>query len=227
MKTPSPQMLCHCQDIEANFDKNAALKELKKYHKKGPGKTTRILLDYITNKSIKGLTLLDIGGGVGIMQHELRKYGIGETTHVDASSAYLEVSEEEAKRLGHKDHSSYFFGDFVDLASTIPQADIVTLVDVICCYPDLESLVENSATSARKTYGLVYPKATWWTRMLCSIINIYHRMKSRTFRYYIHSKEDIHSILQSSGFERCFNESTWLDLVEVFERKDTGKELAK
>ena len=36
---------CQCQGIELEFNRQTALKDLKRYQKKGPDKTTRILLD--------------------------------------------------------------------------------------------------------------------------------------------------------------------------------------
>ena len=38
---------CQCQGIETMFDKKTAERELKRYQKKGPTKTTGMLLDAI------------------------------------------------------------------------------------------------------------------------------------------------------------------------------------
>lgn len=49
----------------------------------------------------------------------------------------VDAAQEEAKRKGLDDRIRFYHGDFVDLASEIPPADIVTLDRVICCYPDI------------------------------------------------------------------------------------------
>ena len=139
----------HCVGIEREFDKKTAAKDLKRYRKKGPSKTTQMLLSALKANEISGNTLLDIGGGVGTIQHELIKAGIQEATGVDAASAYLEAVKEEAERLGHTDHMRFIYGDFVDKADQIPPADIVTLDRVICCYPDMDNLVRLSLERAK------------------------------------------------------------------------------
>ena len=126
-----------CQGIESVFSKRMANGELKEYRRKGPSKTTQQLLDFIKKQdNIQGKTLLDIGGGVGAIQHKLVEAGVDRVTNVDASSAYLNTARAEATRLGYVDKASYHAGDFVDLAPTIDAADVVTLDRVLCCYPE-------------------------------------------------------------------------------------------
>src|SRR6266480_1931756 len=124
---------CHCQGVEAIFDARVAARELRQYRRRGPRKTTRLLLDALRAAGVRGRTLLDVGGGVGVIQHELVR--------------------EEAARQGHAERLRLHRGDFVDLAPELPPADIVTLDRVICCYPDLPALVGLSAAHARRVYG--------------------------------------------------------------------------
>ena len=62
---------CQCQGIEQVFDERQAKKDLKQYRKKGPSSTTRILVEAIKAQGVQDLSLLDIGGGVGAIQHGL------------------------------------------------------------------------------------------------------------------------------------------------------------
>ncbi len=64
-----------CQGIERMFDRRAAERELRQYRAAGPGGTTRLLIDALKAEGVAGLTLLDIGGGVGAIQHELLRAG--------------------------------------------------------------------------------------------------------------------------------------------------------
>jgi len=57
------------------FDKKAVKRDLKRYLKKGPSKTTSMLLEAINKIGVQGLDFLDIGGGIGAIQHNLIKAG--------------------------------------------------------------------------------------------------------------------------------------------------------
>lgn len=216
--------MSYCQEkcihgIEQEFDQNLARKELQKYRKKGPAKTTQILVNYLKSKKIKDFTLIDIGGGVGAIQHELLKEGIQHVYSVDASSAYIETSKEESIRQGYLDRINYIHGNYVDLASGIPNADIVTLERVICCYPDMKDLVQRSISHSNKYYGVVYPLDTWWMKFVLKFINAFSRLKRSDFRAFVHSKKDIHEIIEDNGFDRCFRKKSGLWVVEIFKRK--------
>src|SRR4051812_26898715 len=105
-----------CQGIEDVFNQKTAQDDLKSYHKNGPSKQTSLLLKILRAAGIEGLTLLDIGGGIGAIQHELMKNGLGAATDVDASSAYLSTAKAEAARQGYADKAQYLHGNFIDLA---------------------------------------------------------------------------------------------------------------
>src|SRR3990172_12928240 len=152
------------QGIERMSDRRAAERELRQYRAAGPGGTTRLLIDALKAEGVAGLTLLDIGGGVGAIQHELLRAGVRSATAVDASSAYLDAAQAEAARLGHADQVVYHHGDFVEMVPRIEPHDIVTLDRVICCYHALEALVGLSALRPRPLYPLLFPRDTWWIR---------------------------------------------------------------
>ncbi len=84
---------CQCQGIETTFDKKNALKELKKYHMKGPSKTTNSLINFFKTEGVEGKSLLDIGGGVGTIQHELLTLGVTSVINIEASTAYHEIGK--------------------------------------------------------------------------------------------------------------------------------------
>jgi hypothetical protein len=65
---------CQCQGLETLFNEQYVTKELSRYRNKGPEKTTRLLIDALKAEGVQGMALLDIGGGVGVIQHELLFY---------------------------------------------------------------------------------------------------------------------------------------------------------
>ena len=209
---------CQCQGIEALFDNSIAAAELKRYRKKGPVKTTQILLDAIKDNGLARMSLLDIGGGVGVIQHELIKAGIERAMDVEASTAYIESSKDEAHRHGWAERAEHHHGDFVELADEIPAADIVTLDRVICCYHDMPAQVKTSVNKARKLYGLVYPRENWWTKLAFAIQNLLLWFRRNPFRMFIHSTDAVHSMVCSSGFRQRFFRKTLFWQIVVYER---------
>jgi 2-polyprenyl-3-methyl-5-hydroxy-6-metoxy-1,4-benzoquinol methylase len=193
---------CQCQGIERLFDGREALRKLRAYARHGPDRTTRLLLDAVKAEHIEGATLLDIGGGVGVAQLELLSAGLRSATDVDASSAYLDVAREEARRRGDGDRVSYRHGDFVTLAPEIEPADIVTLDRVICCYHATPALVRASATKARRLYGLVYPRDAWWTRCFSASENMVFRPRRHPYRSFIHPTHLVDTLAHGAGLER-------------------------
>ncbi len=193
-----------CASVEEHFNQNYVAKELQLYRNDGPEKTTQVLIDALLAEGVSDMTLLDIGGGVGAIQHELLRAGVSSCINVEASSAYIEAAKEEAQRQGHVESIKHQYGNFVDLAADIPQCDIVTLDRVICCYPDVEELVEKSSTLARKLYGLVYPLNNWWVRSLGVLENLTYRLHRSSFRYFVHPTEEVEDIVRRNGFVRIF-----------------------
>jgi len=212
-------MTCpHCQGVEKLFDAGVAEGDLREYRRHGPGKTARLLIEALKSFGVDGSTLLDIGGGIGVIQHELLKSGASSAVHVDASSAYLQAAKDEAERQGHADRMTQHRGDFVTLAPQIPQADIVTLEKVICCYPDMDALVGLSSARASRLYGVVFPRDTWWMRLGGRIINFTFRLQRSAFRMFIHPTERIEAIVRQNGLQRRYYRRTLFWQVIVYAR---------
>ena len=131
-----------CEGIEAQFGQAEARKKLRRFQRRGPDKTTRLLIDALRlaldESDARDAVLLDVGGGVGAIHHELLNGRVVRAIHLDASTAHLAVAREETERRSHGDQVEFVYGDFVAVADRIPTADLVTLDRVICCYDDME-----------------------------------------------------------------------------------------
>ena len=208
----------HCRDTTHFFDSSTAEKELRHYRKSSPSnKTTRMLIDALGERTdLAGKSMIDIGGGIGAVPYELMDRGLGRSTLVEASEPYLEAARREAQRHGWTGRVDLRYGDFVELAPEVEDADIVTLDRVICCYPHMERLVEASAGSARRWYGVVYPKDKWFIGAGFSVVNLYCRLRGLNFRVYRHARVD--ATIQAQGFTPTYWESTLLWHVAWYER---------
>jgi len=194
-------MPCNCCEMENNtFGEDEAKANLKDYRKHGPANQTKLILEAVRSLGLKDAALLDIGGGVGAIYHELLKDVAREATHVDASSAYLKEAKEEAARRGHDDRVKFIHADFTDVASDLPQADVVTLDRVVCCYPDFRSLLKAAAEHSRSALALTYPRETWYMRIGFSVINFFQRIRKDPFRAFIHPIAEMEALLNGEGF---------------------------
>jgi hypothetical protein len=209
---------CQCQGAESVFSGWYVSRELRSYRRKGPRRTTRMLIDALEAEDVEGATLLDIGGGVGAIQHELLRQGLSSATAADAASAYLEAASREAERQGHADRVQYRHGDFVQLADEFERADVVTLDRVICCYHDMRSLVERSVGKAVRLYGLVYPRDVWWTRLGNRLLNLFLWLTRNPFRVFVHSEAVVDGIVRTAGFELRYRRLTPSWQVVLYER---------
>ncbi len=122
---------CCTTDYDAMFDARTARREAQAYRRKGAGGTTRRLVEMITAAGVEGATVLDIGGGVGVVGTELLLAGAVSLTDVDASAPYISVATHELRRRGFADRATFHHGDFVELADELADADIVTLDRVV------------------------------------------------------------------------------------------------
>jgi 2-polyprenyl-3-methyl-5-hydroxy-6-metoxy-1,4-benzoquinol methylase len=205
-----------CQGIDEVFGEDYVGRQLRRYREKGADKTTRMLSDALASEGVSGLELLDIGGGLGAVQHDLLAAGAAHATHVEAAHAYYQAAKEEAARRGLVQKVSIRLGNFIDLAQDIDAADVVTLDRVICCYPEMERMVKLSAERARKLYGLVYPRDTWWTRLGVVVDNLWMRVRGSPYRGYVHPTREVETILIERGFVRRFFKQTAVWQITVW-----------
>jgi len=205
-----------CVGIEQEFGRREVQRQQRDYRRKGAPPTTRLLIEALLEAGVEDQTVLDIGGGVGALQHALLKAGASHAQSVEGSSAYLEVARQEADRLGVADRIQAVQGDFVQLADSIGEADIVTLDRVICCYDNMGGLVAESARRARRRYGLVYPRDLWWLRPAFAASNLLLRLRRRPFRVFLHPTAAVEAVIAGHGLKKSFHRNRGLWQVVLF-----------
>lgn len=209
---------CQCEGIEQQFDSKTAARELKKYRRRGPTESTRLLIDALKTEGVAGMRLLDIGGGIGAVQYALLEAGGRAAVSVEASQAFLEAAQEEAARQGYVDRIEYRHGDFVEVAEHLAPADVVTLDRVICCYDDMPALVRRSAALAERRYGVVYPRVRWWMKAIGAAINLTFRVRRRPMRFFLHPPAAIEEEIRRSGLKPLVRRQTLLWQVALYGR---------
>ena len=208
---------CACA-IGNEFGERQARRDLRAFRRSGPSRTTAWLIEGLTGDGVRGLTVLDIGAGVGAVHLALLRAGAAAAVDVDGSPAYVTAAREEAARQGLDDRVIQRAGDFVELAGSVDPADLVALDRVVCCYPDMRELVGLSVARARRRYGLVYPRDPGWIRLLGGVLNGASRLLGRRSRTWVHRTADVDAIVRGAGFAPVCRRSTLLWQVVVYER---------
>lgn len=209
---------CCKVDYDEHFNADEARRDILDYRTNGAQGSTRRLLDGLIAHGVEAATLLDIGGGVGVVQLELLEAGAASSVDVDASAPFIDVARTEAQARGFGDRTAYRHGDFVALAADVEDADIVTLDRVICCYPDVVGLVSRSAAHARRLYGLVYPIDRWQTRVVATVLNVVTGLFGNDYRMHIHRTAEVDQLVRQAGLEPRSHHRGWVWQTAIYGR---------
>lgn len=213
-------MPCNCCEItDSTFSQEEARSDLRRYRKRGPAKQTKLILQAIRSLGLKNAVLLDIGGGIGAIHHELLEDIAHQATHVDASSAYLQEAKTEAARRGHINRVNFIHADFTDVATELPPADIVTLDRVVCCYPYFRHLLKAAADHSAHALAFTYPRETWYLRIGFKIMNFIQRLRKDPFRVFLHPVAEMDALLRSEGLERVVRQRLFVWEMALYRRK--------
>ena len=212
-------MPCNCCEMEDNtFGADEAKANLRDYRKRGPAKQTKLILEAVRSLGLQDASLLDVGGGIGAIHHELLKDMASEAMHVDASSAYLKIANEEAQRQGHSERVKFIHADFTDVVDELPQVDVVTLDRVVCCYPDFRSLLKAAASKSRKAIALTYPRETWWLKMGIAVVNFFQKLRKDPFRGFVHPVVEMEALLNGEGLRRVSTRRLFVWEMSLYRR---------
>ncbi|MBI4199702.1 MAG: methyltransferase domain-containing protein [Chloroflexi bacterium] len=210
---------CSVNGLEKMFGRSVARRDLKQYLGKGLTRRARLLAEFLEGQGVKGLTILEIGCGIGSLHLELLKLGAASAMAYEVSSAYLEAARELSVRLGLGDRVEYRHGDFVEHAAETPEADVVLLDRVVCCYPDMGALVALSAQRARRLYVLTYPRETWWMRAAHWGLNAVTAVLRRRYRFYLHPSGEMEEAAALAGLAPLWRRRSGMWELVAFQRQ--------
>src|SRR5262245_22102503 len=97
---------------ERQFSAARAERDLRRYRENGPAATARVLLASVADHLAERDSVLDIGAGICVLSFELLSKGSRYATLVDASSAYLQAANDEARRRGESERVHTVVADF-------------------------------------------------------------------------------------------------------------------
>lgn len=211
-----------CGAAQVQFNPRVAEGDLRRYLRRGPNRTTQLLVDELRRAPVKGAQLLDVGGGIGAIGQELLGLGLERATLVEAAPAYVAVAEAEYARRGWADQVRVLPGDYVTLPeSAVSSAELVTLDQVVCCYPEYQPLLERAARHTRRLLGLSYPRDRWYVRLVVSLQNLARRLVGNPFRTFVHPARRIAAVLEGAGLRPVARRGTLVWVVDVYQRGES------
>jgi 2-polyprenyl-3-methyl-5-hydroxy-6-metoxy-1,4-benzoquinol methylase len=202
----------------SHFNPRRVDRDLRRYQRHGPDRSTRMLISQLRRWPLQELHLLDVGAGIGVIAAELASAGLAGVTLADASADYLEAARRHLASRGSSLPAQFILGDFAATAGALPDADIVTLDRVVCCYPDVDALLRAAAARARHIVAFTYPRDTWYVRAGVVAENSWYRLRQDPFRAFVHSPQRMASILEAAGLVRAARDASLQWASDLFRR---------
>jgi SAM-dependent methyltransferase len=169
------------------------------------------LLRGLEGAGISERTVLDVGCGIGDLAIEAVRHGAARAFGVELSAKAVDEARRLAVERGVADRTSFQVGDGSEMR--LPNADVVVLNRVFCCYRDAEALLENSLSAAGSVYAFTTPPSKGlggaFVKAQSRLWNVWYRLRDRKFqgfRVYVHDVDRIDARVQSAGFRRIRRE---------------------
>lgn len=173
---------------------------------------TAPLLAALEEAGVRDRSILDIGCGIGDLATEAVSRGASQAFGVELSARAVEEARRLAAERGVGDRTSFQVGDGATV--DLPNADIVVLNRVFCCYPNIDALLTNSLSAAGVTYAFTTPPSTGlagsFVRLQMRFANAWYRLRDRKFRgfrVFVHDVNAIDARVQAAGFRPVRTES--------------------
>lgn len=176
---------CDPNGLDEMFAGPLVRQELRAYQANGLNKRQQKLMTLL-EPVLSNSSVLDIGCGIGALGTALLTKGAGEGTFVDLSSASRAAAREVAASAGVGERAAFYQDDFATSARPYPQAEVVVLDRVVCCYPDAAALLAKAARHCRGTLVFTYPRPFWFVRLFRAFCAFGMRLSGREYRFFLH-----------------------------------------
>ena len=171
----------------------------RRYRRRGLDRTQERLVGFLTERGIDGATVLEIGGGVGEIQVELLRRGVGSVTNLEISTSYEDEARALLEQSGMTDRVTRRLLDIATAPDDVAMADVVVLHRVVCCYPDYARLLGAAGAHARRLLVFSYPPSNPVTRLGIGWENLVRRLRRNEFRAFVHPPQAMVEVLEAQG----------------------------
>lgn len=209
-----------CCSLPRGYDKlfgeKAARRNLKQYRRRGLDDVGTQIVEFLRGRGVEGLTILEIGGGIGALETELLKAGASNAVNAELSPAYEPVARELWQESGVEERAEYRIGDVTQ--NGVEPADAVVMNKVVCCYPDAEALVGAAAERARRYLVMSFPRERRLTRIAFGGLNVGARLLRWEYRSFIHPVSEIIGAAERRGLKQVEEHRGLIWQVAALER---------
>src|ERR671910_1085530 len=106
---------CSRQGYDSFFTEKIARRDARAYRRRGLDPNARRIVGFVARRGVAG-SVLDVGGGNGVLGLELLKAGAERAITVELSSSYDTTATELAREAGGQDRVERRGGGFSDTA---------------------------------------------------------------------------------------------------------------
>jgi len=195
---------CDPRGCDDYFNPRFARKMAKRYRRRGPDKPAQEMVAFLERCGLQGLTVLELGGGVGEISLELLKRGARSALNLELSAAYDAEAEQLAREAGLEGRVERRRHDLAIDPDAVEPADVVVLHRVVCCYPDYVRLLSAAAQHARRMLVFSHPPRNPLSRGIAASCNLAFRLRGSEFRTFAHPPAAMVAVLESHGLRPTF-----------------------
>src|SRR5205085_11262284 len=87
----------------------------------------------------------------------------------------------------------FVVGDFTEVQT--PDADIVVMDRVICCYPEWRALLDKASDSCTGALIMTYPRESNVMRGVHALMDVWWIIVRSKFRFYVHPIAEMRALL--------------------------------
>jgi SAM-dependent methyltransferase len=211
-------MSCCSTDGTNRFFSKHANRYVRQFKKRGLDKTQRRIAGFLRREGIESKTILEIGCGVGGLHQALVKHGAATATGIDISEGMVAKAKELATSAGLADRVRYYVGDMVNRNGEIPDADIVILDKVLCCYERPADLIQKSAGKCNELYAVSFPRSGFLGWIAVAPVSWLGRMLRWSFYPRYHDVLMLERLFAEQGLQHIVTTTTIVWQVEVFRK---------
>lgn len=190
---------CRAGPCEEVFRPRMARADLSWYRRRGLRGLARKMLAAVRRDGVAGARVLEIGGGIGVLQAELLLAGASRGEVVELLEAYRPYAQQLASELGITGRTTFRVHDLLADPAGVEPADVVLLNRVICCSPEGIELFGEAARLTRRSLAAQFPRDRAAVRTAVWVLNATQRVVGRRFRVYVHPRDKVLAAATAAG----------------------------
>ncbi len=219
-------MTCHCcappggsgpSALDVFFTRRSA-RYLRRFRKRGLAREQKLLLRGIGEIPPGGWSVLEIGCGIGALVLHLLRAGATTATLIDAAAGMIRNAGLLLSDSGYAGRADLITGDFLEVGAGVAPADIVVLDKVVCCYGDIDRLLDLSLSKTRQLCALTWPRDLFSLRAAAAMLQLLARLLGWKFHPFWHDWKSMRGSILAAGFSPVYEGNAGVWSVGVFRR---------